>query len=250
MRQENNPQRERYFFASGFQFCSSVIGAAALSSSVLMRKRPLGATSVLSGLCRVLAAADDARGKEDQRRARCERGPGDGDRRRHHRARWVEVIEFLAVGPPPRIDAARRGHLPLPGARGVFALAVRWRRVCGGVSARRCRSTSARSRVEVVSARRGHLPLPSSRCRGRARRGGRDKGPDVESRSAPIRSTRRPPTARPAKTRHTPRGTGSSGTPTAYDRPPSARPRGRGSSAGRCCDTAESGRPPTSSRGS
>ena len=36
---------ERYFFASGFQFVSSVIGTSALSSSVLMRNRPSGATS-------------------------------------------------------------------------------------------------------------------------------------------------------------------------------------------------------------
>ena len=34
-----------YFFASGFQFISSVIGAAALSSSASIRKRPSGATS-------------------------------------------------------------------------------------------------------------------------------------------------------------------------------------------------------------
>ena len=35
----------RYFFATGFQFISSVIGAVALSSSLLMRKRPSRATS-------------------------------------------------------------------------------------------------------------------------------------------------------------------------------------------------------------
>jgi hypothetical protein len=34
-----------HFFAAGFQFCSSVIGAWALSSSVLIRNRPSGATS-------------------------------------------------------------------------------------------------------------------------------------------------------------------------------------------------------------
>jgi len=31
-----------HFFASGLQFCSNVIGASALGSSVLMRKRPSG----------------------------------------------------------------------------------------------------------------------------------------------------------------------------------------------------------------
>jgi len=39
-------------FATGFQFISSVIGAAALSSSVLMRKRPSRATSY----CRLLTS--------------------------------------------------------------------------------------------------------------------------------------------------------------------------------------------------
>src|ERR1700686_707471 len=42
-----------YFFPSGFQFISSVIGAVALSSSVLMRKRPSGATSY----CRACAVS-------------------------------------------------------------------------------------------------------------------------------------------------------------------------------------------------
>ena len=37
-----------YFFPSGFQFISSVIGAVALSSSVLMRKRPSGWRPVAS----------------------------------------------------------------------------------------------------------------------------------------------------------------------------------------------------------
>jgi hypothetical protein len=43
-RQRNNPLRS-YFFAAGVQFINSVIGAAALSSSKLMRNRPSGATS-------------------------------------------------------------------------------------------------------------------------------------------------------------------------------------------------------------
>ena len=122
-----------YRFASGFQFCSSVIGTTPLSSTVLMRKRPSGATSYCRRCAVVHAAAQDARRKEHHRCARCERGPSDGDRRRHHRARRVEVIQFLAVWPPDRMDAARGRH-----------------------------------------------QLARSCPRGRARRAGRDKRPDVD----------------------------------------------------------------------
>src|SRR6266849_7672614 len=37
-----DPPRERYFFASGCQFIGNVIGAGALSSTVLIRKRSSG----------------------------------------------------------------------------------------------------------------------------------------------------------------------------------------------------------------
>ena len=52
--------RERYF-SPGFQFCSSVIGVGASSSTVLIRKRPSGVTSYAAILP---ATADDARGKQ------------------------------------------------------------------------------------------------------------------------------------------------------------------------------------------
>ena len=133
-----------YFFASGFQFCSSVIGAATLSSSVLMRKRPLGATSYCRPCRRVLAAADDVRGKEHHWRSRCERVSGDSDRRRHHRARWIEVIEFLAIEPPPRVDAAHRGHLPL--ANWLHRTAVLCAGLCPHVMSSRAVARGSNSR--------------------------------------------------------------------------------------------------------
>ena len=52
---------------------SSVIGAVALSSSVLIRRRQSGATSYLPPLWRVHATAGDARRKEHSGR-RMERG--------------------------------------------------------------------------------------------------------------------------------------------------------------------------------
>ena len=70
-------------FASGFQFVSSVIGGATLSTSMLIRNRPSLATSVLPPLLHVAAAKDDARGEEPHRGARFERGLGDRDRHRH-----------------------------------------------------------------------------------------------------------------------------------------------------------------------
>jgi len=52
-----------------------------------------------------LALYRERRVKEHHRRARFERGPGDGDRRRHHFARRVEVVQFFAIGPPDGMEA-------------------------------------------------------------------------------------------------------------------------------------------------
>ena len=56
-----NTPRERYFFASGFQFCSSVIGAVALVQHRVDEEAPVGGDVVLPTLLRVHAAAEDAR---------------------------------------------------------------------------------------------------------------------------------------------------------------------------------------------
>ena len=97
----------------------SVIGAAvASSSSMLMRKRPSAATSYCRPICLSTPPAHDACGKEHHRRAGFERVPHHGDRRRHHFARRVQVVQLCAVGPPHRHGAARRGDLPLPPRRG------------------------------------------------------------------------------------------------------------------------------------
>ena len=47
----SDPRRQRHFLTAGFQFCSNVIGAGALSRTVLIRKRPSRATSYWRPCC-------------------------------------------------------------------------------------------------------------------------------------------------------------------------------------------------------
>lgn len=103
--------RGDYFFASGFQFVSSVIGAVALSYNVLMRKRP----SRVRPYCRPGCASTPPPwmcvGKSTTGApGASERGLGDGDRRRHHPAIRTEVVQLVSMA-IENANAARRTRL-------------------------------------------------------------------------------------------------------------------------------------------
>ncbi len=93
------------------------MGEAASSGTVLNKEPAVAGHIVLPVLAIVHAAADDPRLKQRHRRARLQRRARgrarSRDSRRHHLAVRPDVVQLLAVGPPPRMDAARCRHLPL-----------------------------------------------------------------------------------------------------------------------------------------
>src|SRR6266436_5366697 len=75
---------------------------------------------VLSAKTSVRATSVNPRQKQHHRCGRRKRGTRNCNRNGHHLSLRCEVVQFLAVGPPQRVDSARRGYLPLPTGRAIF----------------------------------------------------------------------------------------------------------------------------------